>query len=1205
MKKFLSLAILLVTLGLSTTAYAIRNGASEKTNDSYMVSLNYSGLEQGSINGFLAGTDYPIPRESDFELFRQKNILFIRLPIKWERVQRNAFGPLDTEYVGYIRQAVEYAEERGMTISLDVHNYGNYKGNKIGNGVTTQEMFADLWSKLATEFKDTPTITHYDLMNEPANFPNPQTWPDAAQAAINAIRLVDMDKWIMLEGNNYSAAYTWPQRNPTIHLVTDPADKIIFSAHGYLDRDNSGSHYIWDEEVAAGDRTTSPPSVLDYNIGPKRMQPFIDWLKKYGFRGNIGETGVGYQGQGWLYALDNHIRNLLDNNVTFTYWAAGPFFANYQYSVQPDGSGRDKVQWAVLTKYTNAKQPSVYFLDGPTSGPTGMASSNFTITYRGLIKAPITFTPSDNGAGGTFTPSSVTMEPDFNGTATFTYTAPSEQVYSISVTNDSGLTDPAPRGYATVADLFENASVQPNNIFWFSKIRAAYNGPALRLRRHSDNDTRDFGFTSIQLNAPLDTDAIAAWAGTDDIYVVRWYDQSANGYHMLPVNTTGESVGATPAARNSDQPKLILNCQNSKPCLRWEETARNISGSTTVDSTVITGLNEDATKIQAGTVIQWVQGFKADTVAGSNVLTNLTVNANGMKVGANVSGSGVSSGTTITAINSATSITISTNASATATQASINIAALPSGTRVVGANSASELVVSNAARLTLSPATLSISNGMRMDARSPVRGRQGFTIFSPFNSTKNNKPAHKLSWAVSDSWVFPDGGGIMRVEGEALIKMYIDLNKWNNHAIRYRVAPSSTVRQQNGLQVYKNGVIINASPTRQTTNQYEFGQTVNLGYFKYAPVYFTGYDGGNIIFPGALSDAEMEAFNQMIEDYYDTPDDQEPVIATPPPIDTSAPTEFPLVGVNLAGMEFGTTFYPTAAEAAYYRYMNMNVVRIPFKWERMQPVLSGPLDTTHLNNLKTVVYNMTQQGLNVVLDLHNYANYNSGSGAVPILDPGGPTEADFADFWRRMAQVDEFRNNAKVMFDLQNEPHSVTASEMATLANAAIAAIRDEGFTNYIHVEGGASFANCNSFISSGWGTAALTVTDPLDKVIFQCHEYLDANNSGTSDEALPGSGSTQLQNATTWARANGKKLFLGEFGVGYTDSGMAENADLLDFMIENNDVWVGWTAWGGGPAWPESYEFKFEPLSYTEPYAHKPTMMLLYEKRDLYGTLD
>lgn len=101
-----------------------------------------------------------------------------------------------------------------------------------------------------------------------------------------------------------------------------------------------------------------------------------------------------------------------------------------------------------ITRTTTA---TAVTLSGPTSGTVGTASSNFTVGANGTITGTVTITPSDGGAGGTFSPATVNIT-SASPTATFTYTAASSGVKTISVTNNGSLTNPATISYtASVA----------------------------------------------------------------------------------------------------------------------------------------------------------------------------------------------------------------------------------------------------------------------------------------------------------------------------------------------------------------------------------------------------------------------------------------------------------------------------------------------------------------------------------------------------------------------------------------------------------------------------------------------------------------------------------------------------------------------------------------------------------------------------------
>ncbi|MBS0371759.1 MAG: hypothetical protein JSS57_21465 [Proteobacteria bacterium] len=87
----------------------------------------------------------------------------------------------------------------------------------------------------------------------------------------------------------------------------------------------------------------------------------------------------------------------------------------------------------------------------PAGGPELVPSANFTIGANGSITGTVTVTPSDGGAGGTFTPPSVAISSG-TPTATFTYTPPAgSATRTISVTNNGGLTNPPSVSYVVNA----------------------------------------------------------------------------------------------------------------------------------------------------------------------------------------------------------------------------------------------------------------------------------------------------------------------------------------------------------------------------------------------------------------------------------------------------------------------------------------------------------------------------------------------------------------------------------------------------------------------------------------------------------------------------------------------------------------------------------------------------------------------------------
>ncbi|MFN4170008.1 MAG: glycoside hydrolase family 5 protein, partial [Pannonibacter phragmitetus] len=151
----------------------------------------------------------------------------------------------------------------------------------------------------------------------------------------------------------------------------------------------------------------------------------------------------------------------------------------------------------------------------------------------------------------------------------------------------------------------------------------------------------------------------------------------------------------------------------------------------------------------------------------------------------------------------------------------------------------------------------------------------------------------------------------------------------------------------------------------------------------------------------------------------------------------SAQTLTCLRGANVAGAEFGDTvgklgtthFYPTQKTLTYLAGKGMNIVRFPFKWERLQPELYGPLDDRELTPLLASVAMARQMGFTVILDPHTNARF----AGKQIGSPEVPTAA-FVDFWRRMSAF--HAGDPQVMFELQNEPDYMDAAFWLPSVNA-------------------------------------------------------------------------------------------------------------------------------------------------------------------------
>lgn len=290
-------------------------------------------------------------------------------------------------------------------------------------------------------------------------------------------------------------------------------------------------------------------------------------------------------------------------------------------------------------------------------------------------------------------------------------------------------------------------------------------------------------------------------------------------------------------------------------------------------------------------------------------------------------------------------------------------------------------------------------------------------------------------------------------------------------------------------------------------------------------------------------------------------------------------------GVNESGAEFGTaipgvynTDYTWYTLSTYDTFIaqGMNTFRLNFMMERMaQKGLSGALDPYYLGNLTQQVNYITSKGAYAMINPHNYGRFN---GAI-ITDTAG-----FQTFWKNLATP--YKGNSKVIFDTMNEFNTMSSAQVVSLNQAAINGIRAAGATSqYITPEGNA-WTGAWTW-TTATGTDGLTnaqtmgsLTDPQNKLIYQMHQYLDSDGSGSHTDCVNTTiGSSRLVAATNWLRQNKKTGLIGEYAGGVNATCEAAVKDMLSYMDKNDDVWKGALWWAAGPWWGNTW-CSLEPTS-------------------------
>ena len=186
-------------------------------------------------------------------------------------------------------------------------------------------------------------------MNEPHD--TEERWNKGGiQAGIDGIREADPDTLIIVPGDHWDRVETFGRREANGDLtVWDPSNNFLIEAHVYFDHAGTGRY-------GGGGTTCAQEGIEASSIKHvDRVQVFVDYLRRKGYRGFLGEYGIPAKDPCWLTILDRHLAYILNapELVGGTYWLGGAAARESQYNgdqgVWP--TDPERPQMAVLSNY--------------------------------------------------------------------------------------------------------------------------------------------------------------------------------------------------------------------------------------------------------------------------------------------------------------------------------------------------------------------------------------------------------------------------------------------------------------------------------------------------------------------------------------------------------------------------------------------------------------------------------------------------------------------------------------------------------------------------------------------------------------------------------------------------------------------------------------------------------------------------------------
>ncbi|MEZ0396292.1 MAG: cellulase family glycosylhydrolase [Anaerolineales bacterium] len=157
----------------------------------------------------------------------------VRLPVDYPVLADEARpGIYLSSGFDYLLQALEWCQEAGLRVVLDLHRAPGYRfdapaENTLFSDAARQEQFIALWGVLAERLEEVSAEwLAFELLNEVV-LPESGPWNWLAQAALTRIRQVDRGRLVIIGANRYAS----PDELQHLDILPDP--HVLYTFHFY------------------------------------------------------------------------------------------------------------------------------------------------------------------------------------------------------------------------------------------------------------------------------------------------------------------------------------------------------------------------------------------------------------------------------------------------------------------------------------------------------------------------------------------------------------------------------------------------------------------------------------------------------------------------------------------------------------------------------------------------------------------------------------------------------------------------------------------------------------------------------------------------------------------------------------------------------------------------------------------------------------
>jgi endoglucanase len=260
---------------------------------------------------------------SYFSIIKQAGFQCVRLPIRFSDYVDNSNSDylLDETFMTHIDTYINEALNQDLTIIIDLHHFTDIMDDPANN----KNCLVSIWKQLAARYKEYPDTLVFELLNEPQNNLDSNTWNEILADTVSAIRTIDKKHYLIVGGANYNSIDSLC----TLELPND--NRLIATIHYYEPNNVTFQGDPYHEGYETLNNITWNGTTQEIAYLKSRLETAKNWADEHNVPLFLGEFGISKGAPiqtriSWTAAVTKESNTL---GISYGYWEFASGFGIY------------------------------------------------------------------------------------------------------------------------------------------------------------------------------------------------------------------------------------------------------------------------------------------------------------------------------------------------------------------------------------------------------------------------------------------------------------------------------------------------------------------------------------------------------------------------------------------------------------------------------------------------------------------------------------------------------------------------------------------------------------------------------------------------------------------------------------------------------------------------------------------------------------